>query len=103
MPSQWSAEIKKRILLKEIELDRLLALEEYYWKQRSRSEWPRGGDRNTKFFHSKATQRRNKNLIKGLEDANGVWVSDKGDIVNELENYFSEIFFYFFTRSRGYE
>lgn len=90
--SLWSAEIKKRILLKEKELDRLLALEEYYWKQRSWSEWLRGGKRNTKFFHSKATQRWNKYLIKGLEDANGVWVSNKGDFVKELENYFSEIF-----------
>ena len=57
----------------EKEFRRLLVTEEYYWRQRSCAEWLRAGDLNTKFFHQKATNRRKKNLVKGLEDAEGRW------------------------------
>ncbi|KAK8335247.1 hypothetical protein V6Z12_A09G041200, partial [Gossypium hirsutum] len=36
-------------------LDFLYAREESYWAQRSRSRWLREGDRNTRYFHAKAT------------------------------------------------
>lgn len=49
----FSSAIVAKIKEKRTELDRLLALEEYYWHQRSRSEWVQGGDRNTKFFSFK--------------------------------------------------
>jgi hypothetical protein len=39
----------------EMELDSLLEQEEIYWRQRSRISWLKEGDRNTRFFHQKAT------------------------------------------------
>ena len=45
--------------------------------------WLKHGDRNTKFFHSKASQRRRWNYIEGIKDANGVWVAS---------DYFMNIF-----------
>ncbi|TYI76842.1 hypothetical protein E1A91_D06G105000v1, partial [Gossypium mustelinum] len=48
-------------------LDFLYAKEESYWAQRSRSRWLREGDRNTKFFHAKATGRLKKNNIERLK------------------------------------
>ena len=36
-------------------LDDLLAKQEIYWHQNSRVSWLRHGEKNTRFFHSKAS------------------------------------------------
>lgn len=50
---------------------------ETYWYLRSRSAEVKDGDRNTKYFQHKASQRRYKNEIKVLFDGNCVWQSDE--------------------------
>ncbi|XP_024178589.1 uncharacterized protein LOC112184556 [Rosa chinensis] len=58
-------------------LNELMSLDEMYWRQRSRAIWLKDGDRNSRFFHKKASNRRQKNRIKGLFDVNGVWQESK--------------------------
>lgn len=55
----------------EKKIDALLLDEEIYWKQRSRADWLREGDKNTKFFHAKASSRKRKNKIWGIVDEDG--------------------------------
>ncbi|KAL5563661.1 hypothetical protein UlMin_033408 [Ulmus minor] len=81
-------------ILKECEknLNSLLDKEERYWRQRSRVSWLKDGDRNTKFFHRKATARRKKNEILGLCDSNGCWQDDIGVVSGIIQSYFNNIF-----------
>ena len=54
--------------------DRLAELylrEELMWRQCSRVDWLSAGDRNSHFFHMRASMRRRKNLIKALQKPDG--------------------------------
>ncbi|KAL5551591.1 hypothetical protein UlMin_001767 [Ulmus minor] len=66
--------------------------EELYWKQRSRVNWLKDGDKNTKFFHRKASNRRFKNEILGVCDENGCWQTDVGLVKSVFNDYFEAIF-----------
>ncbi|KAL8520511.1 hypothetical protein ACS0TY_011147 [Phlomoides rotata] len=74
------------------ELDDLLKKEEIMWFQRSRALWLKEGDRNTPFFHLKATQMRDRNTIHRLETADGEWTTEVGEIGAVLRDYYSELF-----------
>ncbi|KAL5565008.1 hypothetical protein UlMin_028172 [Ulmus minor] len=69
-------------------LEALKYKEERYWQQRSKDLWLKSGDRNSKFFHRKASARREKNSIKGLFDSNENWCEDKKGIAHIAETIF---------------
>ena len=48
------------------EINELLNSEETYWCQRSKAHWLNEVDRNTKFFHARAFERREQNTILGI-------------------------------------
>uniref|UniRef100_A0A803P614 Reverse transcriptase domain-containing protein n=1 Tax=Cannabis sativa TaxID=3483 RepID=A0A803P614_CANSA len=73
-------------------LDDLLEQEEIYWQQRSRVEWMSSGDRNTKFFHAKASARQSNNRIKFLINDAGLKVHSRSDLISVIESYFQNIF-----------
>ncbi|XP_061993305.1 uncharacterized protein LOC133711157 [Rosa rugosa] len=73
-------------------LEGLLAEEDAYWKQRSKVTWLTDGDKNTKFFHRKASNRRAKNRLTGLFDYNGVWQDTSQGMEDVVLHYFSSMF-----------
>lgn len=64
-----------------------------YWYLRSRVVELKDGDKNTQYFHHKASQRKKRDYVKGLFDAGGAWCEEEEDTENILTNYFfSNIF-----------
>nr|XP_023921575.1 uncharacterized protein LOC112033027 [Quercus suber] len=74
------------------ELNKLCEKEENMWHQRSRVQWIKDGDKNTKFFHGTAAQRKQQNFIKGLKDNEGVWQTEEGIVSKMLIDFYSELF-----------
>ncbi|XP_075659172.1 uncharacterized protein LOC142629066 [Castanea sativa] len=70
----------------------LLMKQEIYWAQRSRVSWLKHGDKNTKFFHAKASQRRRRNHVQSIKDRDGNWVEEIKDIAGVATNYFDSLF-----------
>lgn len=66
--------------------------EELYWKQKSRANWLREGDQNTKFFHATTKQRRAQNRVVKLQKTNGSWAETKEELENVATGYFQTIF-----------
>ncbi|KAL5550226.1 hypothetical protein UlMin_000402 [Ulmus minor] len=66
--------------------------EERYWRQRSKDLWLKCGDRNSKFFHQKASARNVKNSISGLVDINENWCDEEEGMAHIIENYFDTLF-----------
>ena len=74
------------------DLNDLLDSEEIFFNQRSRVQWLKEGDRNTKFFHFRAFERKRKNTILGIWDENGNWCDTNDTIVGVVVQYFKKIY-----------
>jgi hypothetical protein len=74
------------------ELNNLLDIEEFKWKQRAKVNWFKNGDRNTKFFHAFANHKRKKNFISKVRDKDGSLCVTKASIERAFVSYFKELF-----------
>ena len=73
-------------------MDELLYREEMMWLQRSRISWLREGDRNTGFFHRKATWRSKKNKIRRLISEDNRYVENKGEMEAMATKFFQDLY-----------
>lgn len=89
LPTRAKLDLQSRLLN---EMDELLEKEELYWRQRSHVVWLKDGDKNTDYFHEKATQRKRINIIHIIKDQNAVWVHDEKNIGNETIKFFTALF-----------
>lgn len=75
-----------------LELSVALNEEERFWRQRSRIEWLREGDRNTAFFHNAVRGRRLKNKVLMLRDLSGQEHYSEGSKGNIAVEYYKDLF-----------
>lgn len=73
-------------------LNEMLYREEMLWLQRSRINWLKEGDRNTRFFHSKAVWRAKKNIIVRLRDSGGTVQNSTTVMEDMATKYFQEMY-----------
>nr|POF12076.1 hypothetical protein CFP56_08843 [Quercus suber] len=83
---------KARMLKSEV--NDLMEKETRMWFQRSHSLWATFGDKNSKYFHSRATQRYRRNKIDGVRNGRGHWKHVPKEIANEFLKYFAKLFSY---------
>ena len=74
------------------DINDLIDSEELYWCQRSKAHWVKEGDRNTKYFHARASERRKQNTILGIWDKFDCWCGDQDSIARAAISYFEEIY-----------
>ena len=74
------------------EINDLLESEEIMWDQRLMVQWLGLGDRNTKYFHTRASDRRRRNTIKSIMDENGNWHDSIDGIVEVVVSYFKNLY-----------
>jgi len=73
-------------------LDLLVEVEDLKWRQRARENWLKYGDRNTKYFHACASQRKCRSSLKDIMDMEGrKWSSQKG-IERAFERFFQWLY-----------
>ncbi|XP_050280875.1 uncharacterized protein LOC126721848 [Quercus robur] len=74
------------------EINDLLDCEEIMWQQRSKVQWIGLGDRNTKYFHTKASRRKKKNTITRLMDERGTWKESTLGVAEVAISYFKKLY-----------
>lgn len=66
--------------------------EETYWHQKSRIQWLKEGDRNTRFFHASTKNRIARNRLTTIQGQDGIDIHGNAAIAAEAERYFSTLF-----------
>eukprot|EP00253_Pinus_taeda_P025366 PITA_25366 len=62
--------------------------EEIFWRQKSRIQWIKEGERNTKFFHKTTIDNRAHNRIIKIKDSQGIELVSHSDMESVLVQHF---------------
>ncbi|KAK2655027.1 hypothetical protein Ddye_008079 [Dipteronia dyeriana] len=83
----WSENLRAARLFTVSELWKGIRKDEQNWKQKSRVKWLKNGDRNSKFFHILANDRKRKNFILDIS-IDGVVCSEPQDLRRGIVDFF---------------
>jgi len=64
--------------------ENLCKQEETFWRQKSRVQWLKEGERNTRFFHRSTIENRSHNRISSIKDEGGHLHNSHEDIEDVL-------------------
>jgi hypothetical protein len=83
-----SQEVKKI----ESKLHEIFEREKIMYRQRSRQEWLKAGDKNTRYFQNRASHRRRKNMVLGLRRENGNLCKTNEGMGQMAHNFFHTLY-----------
>ena len=69
-----------------------LSNEASYWRNKTRINWIKFGDTNSKFFQASVNYRRKNNRIESIYDHSSGWKTDLEDIKNLFKQHFENVF-----------
>uniref|UniRef100_A0A0V0IB11 Putative ovule protein n=1 Tax=Solanum chacoense TaxID=4108 RepID=A0A0V0IB11_SOLCH len=74
-----------------MEFEEVVKNEEIAWRQRSRIQWLKNGDKNTKYFHRMATTHKRCNTIDKIEEG-GTYITDPEVIKIKIQDYYQNLY-----------
>ena len=75
-----------------MEINELLVKENTMWRQRAKALWLAEGDMNSRYFHSQATQRFQRNRILVIQNSVGTWVAHPDDVGKAFTIFYQDLF-----------
>jgi hypothetical protein len=66
--------------------------EEVMWRQQSHIQWLSEGDRNTRFFHMRASKRKKRNRIERLRRLDGSLAEDNEELGQMARDFYSSLY-----------
>ncbi|KAL2906857.1 hypothetical protein RDABS01_005567 [Bienertia sinuspersici] len=73
------------------DLNDLYRIERTIWAQKAGLNWRKYGDYNTKYFHTIAKIKKNRQKILTLQDSHGNWITDDLELKNWACSYFATV------------
>lgn len=92
MGIRHSGQNREELHRAQADLRRYMSMEEDFWRQKAGMNGSKEGDKNTKFFHSYVTGRRNKLSLQRIQNCEGDWVTEKQQRVEKAVSYFQKQF-----------
>lgn len=87
-----SRNLSNRIELLKFKLERLEEQKNMYWRQQGKVHWLDKGDRNTKFFHQYASERKRRNRIWRIVLEDGRVMEEERDMLAAVTNLYRDLF-----------
>ncbi|KAL0409589.1 UNVERIFIED_CONTAM: hypothetical protein Sradi_1893300 [Sesamum radiatum] len=92
LQGEVTPEVNQTIVDIRAELEGIAAHTKMVWRQCSKDLWLQEGDRNTWFFHRRASQRYRTNLITKIRNSEGAWVVLEEGIKDCILSHFGEVY-----------
>lgn len=99
--NEGNRELKAKKVAAQQDLEKILTMEEAFWKYKAKIKWQLEGDRNTSFFHKCSKIKLAKHTITHLKTSEGL-IHDPDDMAAHVVNYFSYIFCFAGTSNIDY-
>ena len=81
-----------QVRILKLEINELLDKESMMWIQRARAMYLQSSDSNTRFFHSKASQRYKRNRIHRLKNCQNIWCTAGHQLQEIATSFYLDLF-----------